>query len=297
MSDFKQQLKRHQQQSEQALHRFLPSIETQPQRLHEAMHYAVMSGGKRIRPTLTYATGLALGVKTDTLDAPACALELIHAYSLVHDDLPAMDDDDLRRGRPTCHKQFDEASAILVGDALQTLAFELLADPDNAPLYAEQRLRMIQSLSHASGSLGMVGGQAIDLDAVGNLLSQADLEAMHRKKTGALIRAAVRLGALCAPNIDDQSLKQLDHYAAAIGLTFQIVDDILDVTSDTQTLGKPQGSDIANNKPTYPALLGLAGAQHHAKQVHQQALTSLEGLDGDFQTLRSLADYILQRRF
>jgi len=297
VTDFQQQLKQYQQQSDQALRRFLPSNDTQPQRLHHAMHYVVMGGGKRIRPTLTYATGVALGVDIKTLDAPASALELIHAYSLVHDDLPAMDDDDLRRGQPTCHKQFDEATAILVGDALQALAFELLADEKNSTLNAHQRLQMMQALAQASGSEGMVGGQAIDLQAAGNFLNQNDLEAMHRKKTGALIRAAVRLGALASPHIDQQTLEQLDYYAAAIGLTFQIVDDILDVTSDTQTLGKPQGSDIASDKPTYPALLGLAGAQHHAKQVHQRALQSLEGLTGNFQTLRSLADYILQRRF
>jgi len=297
VTDFQQQLKRYQQQSDSALRRFLPSSDTQPQRLHQAMHYVVMNGGKRIRPTLSYATGIALGVKIKTLDAPASALELIHAYSLVHDDLPAMDDDDLRRGQPTCHKQFDEATAILVGDALQALAFELLANENNNDLNASQQLQMIQTLAQASGSEGMVGGQAIDLQAAGNFLDQAALEAMHRKKTGALIRAAVRLGALALPNVEQQTLEQLDNYAAAIGLTFQIVDDILDVTSDTQTLGKPQGSDIASDKPTYPALMGLAGAQAHAKQVHQHALQSLEGLTGDFQTLRSLADYILQRRF
>ena len=280
--------------ADQALEKCLPSEATLPERLHQAMHYAVLNGGKRIRPILTYAAGHAVGVSLANLDAPACAVELIHAYSLVHDDLPAMDDDDLRRGKPTCHKAFDEATAILAGDALQALAFQVLAHGQtNVP--AEQRLQMLDSLAIASGSRGMAGGQAIDLAAVGKTLNVAELENMHVHKTGALIRASVKLGALCQPDIDATTLKKLDHYAKCIGLAFQIQDDILDVEGDTETLGKTQGADEALNKPTYPALLGLESARQMARELHEDALSSLDDMGEKATPLRWLADYIVQR--
>ncbi len=278
----------------QALARYLPADTTLPERLHQAMRYAVLNGGKRIRPVLTYAAGHALGVPLANLDAPACAVELIHAYSLVHDDLPAMDDDDLRRGKPTCHKAFDEATAILAGDALQALAFQVLAH-GQTHIPAEQRLQMLDALAIASGSRGMAGGQAIDLDSVGKTLNVAELENMHVHKTGALIRASVKLGALCQMNIDSVTLKNLDHYAKCIGLAFQIQDDILDVEGDTETLGKMQGADQALNKPTYPALVGLDSARQMAHELHEDALNSLADMGENAEPLRWLADYIIQR--
>ncbi len=226
---------------EGALMRWLPRPNAPPELLHHAMRYCVLNGGKRIRPILVYATGRALALKSGQLDAPACAVELIHSYSLVHDDLPAMDDDDLRRGQPTCHKAFDEATAILAGDALQTLAFQVLARDQTMAVGAEQRLRMIENLAQASGSRGMAGGQALDLAAVGQELDLARLEHMHIHKTGALIRASVRLGTLFAPDLDTRLIRQLDRYAKCIGLAFQIRDDILDVSGDTQVLGKTRG--------------------------------------------------------
>jgi len=222
-------------------------------------------------------------------------VELIHAYSLVHDDLPAMDDDDLRRGEPTCHMAFDEATAILAGDALQALAFQVLAHGQTTTIPAEQRLQMLDSLAIASGSRGMAGGQAIDLGAVGQTLNVAELENMHVHKTGALIRASVKLGALCQPDIDSTSLKNLDHFAKCIGLAFQIQDDILDVEGDTETLGKMQGADQALNKPTYPALLGLESAREMARELHEDALRSLDEMGEKADPLRWLADYIVQR--
>jgi len=281
--------------ADQALEKCLPSETTIPERLHQAMHYAVLNGGKRIRPILTYAAGHSVGVPLAILDAPACAVELIHAYSLVHDDLPAMDDDDLRRGKPTCHKAFDEATAILAGDALQALAFQVLAHGQTPGIPAEQRLQMLDSLAIASGSRGMAGGQAIDLGAVGQMLNVAELENMHVHKTGALIRASIKLGALCQPDIDSTTLKKLDHYAKCIGLAFQIQDDILDVEGDTETLGKMQGADQALNKPTYPALLGLESAREMARELHEDALRSLDEMGEKADPLRWLADYIVQR--
>ena len=285
-----------QKRADQALEKCLPGKTTLPDRLHQAMHYAVLNGGKRIRPVLTYAAGHAVGVPLASLDAAACAVELIHAYSLVHDDLPAMDDDDLRRGKPTCHKAFDEATAILAGDALQALAFQVLAHGKTA-IPAEQRLQMLDSLAIASGSRGMVGGQAIDLGSVGKTLNVAELENMHVHKTGALIRASVKLGALCQPDIDGITLKNLDHYAKCIGLAFQIQDDILDVEGDTETLGKMQGADQALNKPTYPALLGLESARQMARELHEDALCSLREMSEKADPLRWLADYIVQRPY
>ncbi len=281
---------------ETALQNWLPDESIQPQHLHKAMRYAVLGEGKRIRPVLVYASGEAFGVPLNILDNPACAVELIHAYSLVHDDLPAMDNDDLRRGRPTCHKAFDEATAILTGDALQALAFQILVHSPFDKINAEQRLKMIDILAIASGSRGMAGGQAIDLASVGKKLNIAELENMHIHKTGALIRASVELGALCSNRLEQNKFENISHYAKCIGLAFQIQDDILDVESDTETLGKPQGSDIERNKPTYPELLGLHGAKNAAREMHQKALDSLSNFDEKADPLRWIADYIINRQ-
>ncbi|MHA6492395.1 (2E,6E)-farnesyl diphosphate synthase [Pseudomonas borbori] len=265
-------------------------------RLYQAMRYSVFNGGKRVRPLLVYAACEALGGAAQRADAAACAVELIHAYSLVHDDLPAMDDDDLRRGQPTTHKAFDEASAILAGDGLQSLAFEVLADEQRNPHGAELRLAMIRCLTHAAGPAGMVGGQAIDLGSVGLRLDQPALETMHRHKTGALIEASVQLGALASGQADQERLKSLHAYARAVGLAFQVQDDILDVESDTATLGKTQGKDQANDKPTYPALLGLGAAKDYAVELRDQALHALRAFDQAAEPLRELARYVVERR-
>ncbi|QFT56385.1 (2E,6E)-farnesyl diphosphate synthase [Microbulbifer sp. THAF38] len=263
-------------------------------KLFEAMRYAALGPGKRLRPALVYACAqIFYGVDFDPAkcDASAAALECIHAYSLVHDDLPAMDDDDLRRGRPTCHIAFDEATAILAGDALQTQAFELLLADSTEPTV---KLELISELSRASGSRGMVAGQAIDLDSVDKTLSLAQLEKMHRLKTGALIRASVRMGALLG-GADRSQLEALTLYAEAIGLAFQVQDDILDITADTAVLGKTQGADALLNKPTYVSLLGLDGAKEKLQGLHREALDALKALPGDTLLLRQLADYIVQR--
>ncbi len=281
---------------EQALDRSLPAADTHPTRLHEAMRYACFNGGKRVRPLLVYLTGEMLGVAPEQLDGPACAIELIHTYSLVHDDLPAMDDDDLRRGKPTVHKAYDEATGILVGDALQAHAFHILSHDNDMIADAAVRVRMIGILAQASGSRGMVGGQAIDLAAVGKELSLVELEDMHIHKTGALIRASVMLGALSKPGLDPALLHKLDHYAKCIGLTFQIQDDILDVEGDTATLGKRQGADIARNKPTYPAIVGLSDAKRMAKELHEAAVDSLEVFGDRAGALRQLSEYIITRK-
>ncbi|WP_263146606.1 (2E,6E)-farnesyl diphosphate synthase [Pseudomonas sp. RIT-PI-AD] len=265
-------------------------------RLYQAMRYSVVNGGKRVRPLLVYAACEALGGHAERADGAACAVELIHAYSLVHDDLPSMDDDDLRRGQPTTHKAFDEACAILAGDGLQSLAFEVLADARRNPQDAETRLRMLQRLAQAAGPAGMVGGQAIDLGSIGLKLDQAALEVMHRHKTGALIEASVALGALASGNADADNLAALQGYAQAVGLAFQVQDDILDVESDTATLGKRQGADIARDKPTYPALLGLDRAKAYALELRDQALQALHRLGPDAEPLRNLARYIVERR-
>ncbi|VAW77878.1 (2E,6E)-farnesyl diphosphate synthase [hydrothermal vent metagenome] len=284
-----------QQRVETALQQSLPSPHTHPAQLHEAMRYAVLDGGKRIRPVLVYAAGHALGADLQRLDVAACAVECIHAYSLIHDDLPAMDDDDLRRGKPSCHKAFGEAEAILAGDALQTQAFYLLAHADMSNMPAQRRLEMIERLALASGSRGMVGGQAIDLAAVGKTLDIAQLEDMHIHKTGMLIRSAVLLGALCAEQVDETTQHALDHYGKAIGLAFQVQDDILDITGNTEQLGKQAGADQARDKPTYPALLGLAGAKERAQDLHQTALGALAGLDERADPLRWISGYIVER--
>jgi len=280
---------------EQALDNWLPAATTHPARLHEAMRYAVMDGGKRIRPTLVYAGGMATGAVQSRLDAPACAVELIHAYSLVHDDLPAMDDDDLRRGKPSCHRAFGEATAVLAGDALQSLAFQVLAQ-DGPETTAAARLDMIRRLALASGSRGMAGGQAIDLAATGQQLNIAELEDMHIHKTGALIRASVVLGALCGNNdVDSAQLGHLDHYAKCIGLAFQIRDDILDVEGETETLGKHTGMDQHREKSTYPALIGLDAARQRARELHMDAMDSITGFDERADPLRWISAYIIDR--
>lgn len=266
------------------------------ERLFAAMRYSVMNGGKRVRPLLVYAACEALEGDLAQADGAACAVELIHAYSLVHDDLPAMDDDDLRRGQPTTHIAFDEATAILAGDGLQSLAFDTLAGTRGNPADAALRLRMLGVLARAAGPAGMVGGQAIDLGAVGIKLDQPALERMHRHKTGALIEAAVALGALASGRADEPALDALRRYAGAIGLAFQVQDDILDVESDTATLGKQQGADIARDKPTYPALLGLEAAKAYAQALHDQAHAALAGFGPAADPLRALARYIVERR-
>lgn len=265
-------------------------------RIYAAMRYSVVNGGKRVRPLLAYAACEALGGEAERADGAACAVELIHAYSLVHDDLPAMDDDALRRGQPTTHIAFDEACAILAGDGLQALAFEVIGNAQLNPQDAQTRLDMLLALTRASGSAGMVGGQAIDLESVGRTIDQAALETMHRHKTGALIEASVQLGALASGRADAASLEALRRYAQAIGLAFQVQDDILDVESDTATLGKTQGKDQAHDKPTYPALLGLDAAKAYALTLRDQALAALEPFGDSAEPLRALARYIVERR-
>ncbi len=292
------QIESYQARATRALDRRLPAAELHPGDLHQAMRYAALGGGKRIRPTLVYAAGSAVGALLETLDGPACAVEFIHAYSLIHDDLPAMDNDDLRHGQPTCHKAFGEALAILAGDALQALAFQVLSQDQAMVSDPAIRLRMAGVLAQAAGSRGMVGGQAIDLAAVGrDDLSLAELENMHIHKTGALIRASVLLGALSQSAIDPVALERLDRYAKCIGLAFQIRDDILDVIGDTATLGKAQGADRALGKPTYPALLGLDGARVHARALYEEALASLEPLGAEAEPLRWIAGYIVDRSY
>ncbi len=274
----------------------LPTAAAIPQRLHAAQRYSVLGGGKRLRPVLVYCTGEALGLDADTLDAPAAAVELIHAYSLVHDDLPAMDDDDLRRGQPTTHRAFDEATAILAGDALQVAAFSLLARETNPNITPSARLQMVRILADASGTAGMAGGQALDLAAVGRSLSLEELEAMHRLKTGALIRASVLLAAAAAPQLGAEAYQALDAYAQDIGLAFQIQDDILDVEGNTRDLGKNVGADAAKSKPTYASLLGLQGAKERAQALKNRACERLIPLGPRAQILAWLARYIVDRR-
>jgi geranylgeranyl pyrophosphate synthase len=289
LSDCRQRVERH-------LDRWLPGAETTPARRHEAMRYAALSEGKRVRPVLVFATGQALGAEPASLDAAACAVELIHAYSLVHDDLPAMDDDELRRGRPTCHTAFDEATAILVGDALQTLAFRVLAEDDTLGVDAATRLRMVAELALASGSRGMAGGQALDMEATGRDIDLAQLENLHIHKTGALILASARLGALAAGANGDARARRLEHYAKCIGLAFQVHDDVLDVDGDTGELGKTSGKDQATDKATYPALLGLEAAREKARRLTDEALDSVSDMGPAAEPLRQLARYVTGRR-
>jgi len=294
---FQSRLDIYQKRVNAALDKYLPKEDPPEHNLAEAIRYSVIGGGKRIRPAMVYAAGEAMGVKTNLLDIPACAVEMIHAYSLVHDDLPAMDDDDLRRGRPTCHKAFDEATAMLAGDALQALAYEILAKDDHKELTPEHRIEMLSLLTEASGAHGMAGGQAVDLASVGKQLTLEQLEHMHQLKTGALIRASVLLGGMCKQDVSQQELDLLSNYASCIGLSFQIQDDILDVVSDTETLGKPQGSDEEQKKPTFPAIIGLEESRQRAIEQHELALKILEPLDEKADSLRELSAYIVERQF
>ena len=284
-----------QQRVEAALARQLPPASSIPTRLHAAMRYATLGGGKRVRPLLVFAAGELSGAPPERLDVIACAVEMIHAYSLVHDDLPCMDNDVLRRGRPTCHVEYDEPTALLVGDSLQTRAFELLAaTPLGDPA---RQLEMIALLAHASGSCGMAGGQAIDLASVGQSLEQPELELMHALKTGALIRASVLLGALAGDQVDAAGREQLDRFAKRAGLLFQVVDDILDCTASTATLGKTAGKDEAADKPTYVALLGLERARDYAEALRTDALSALSMFGTRASRLIELADFICHRQF
>ena len=281
---------------ERALERVLPAGDHRPQRLHQAMRYAVLGGGKRVRPMLAFAAGELAASPLERLDAVACALELIHAYSLVHDDLPCIDDDALRRGKPTVHVEFDEATALLVGDGLQSLAFEVLAGGGLAEAPATQ-LEMVHLLALASGTRGMAGGQAIDLAAVGKALELPELEFMHILKTGALIRASIALGARCGRPLGGPESGQLDRYAKCVGLAFQVVDDVLDAEAPTATLGKTAGKDAAQGKPTYVSLLGVARAKALAQELRRDAHAALERFGPSAARLRDLADFIVTREF
>lgn len=279
---------------ESTLDDILPAATVPPSRLHEAMRYTVLASGKRIRPLLAYAAAEAIGADIGLVDRPACSVELIHAYSLIHDDLPAMDDDDLRRGRPTCHRAFDEATAILAGDALQTLAFQVLAEAPG--LSAESRIGMVEALSRASGSRGMVGGQAMDLEAEGTPLDVAMLENIHIHKTGALIRASVQMGIRARSGVIADHAERIDHFAKCLGLAFQIQDDILDVEGDTSEIGKTAGRDIDLNKATYPAIVGLADAKEMAANLTREAHTALEVFGESADPLRGVANALLGRK-
>jgi farnesyl diphosphate synthase len=282
--------------ADDVLARVLPPEDQPPVELHRAMRYAVLGGGKRLRPLLVYAAGHALGAASESLDAAGAAVEIIHAYSLVHDDLPAMDDDSLRRGRPTCHVVFGEAMAILAGDALQALAFELLAHDRAIGVDDATRVEMLRALSVACGSHGMAGGQAFDLAAVGRRLNASELERMHVHKTGALIRASVRLGALAAGCHRMDVLTSFERYGHAIGLAFQIRDDLLDIEADTEALGKTAGKDVAASKPTYPAILGVDASRAELVRLTKDALDALAGFDATADALRDLARFVAERR-
>ena len=293
--DFSAWMQSVQDEVETTLDRYLPAAGTAPARLHEAMRYAVLGGGKRVRPLLVYAAGALFSAPASALRRAAVAVEMIHAYSLVHDDLPCMDDDALRRGKPTAHIQYDEATALLVGDALQAQAFAVLADTD-AGVPAARQIEMLHLLAHAAGSHGMCGGQAIDLASVGLALNREQLEQMHRLKTGALLQAAVLLGAWCGKAPTALELAALRSYADAVGLAFQVVDDVLDATADSATLGKTAGKDAAANKPTYVTILGLAPSQALAEQLRVDAHRALAPFGPAADHLRALADLIVQRK-
>ena len=282
---------------ELALAARLPDSDAVPTRLHQAMRYSVLGGGKRVRPILLFATARTIGLAEEEVEAAACAVELVHVYSLVHDDLPAMDDDDLRRGRPTCHKAYDEATAVLVGDALQPLAFQILARDPALPAAPTIRLRLIELLAQASGTFGVAGGQAIDLAVQGRLLNITQVEEMHARKTGALIRACVLMAAACAPSLDARLYEALSGFATPIGLAFQIQDDLLDVIGDPSTLGKATGADRERAKPTHPAVIGIAASQERVRFLHAQAVEALSPFGHRAEPLRSLADWLLARRF
>jgi len=286
-----------QQRAESTLDRYLPQDDPVTARLREAMRYSVLGGGKRLRPLLVYCTGQAFGAPLEALDAPATAVEMIHAYSLVHDDLPAMDDDDLRRGRPTCHKVYGEGTAVLVGDALQAYAFEILAEDRSPGVDDTARLMSLRVLAQGIGTLGMAGGQAIDLDSVGRRITAAQLETMHRRKTGALVRASVLMGAIAARVTETQLLDALHEYGGEMGLAFQIQDDILDVEGDVAALGKATGADAARDKPTYPSLHGLPEARRLADLHRDRAIAALAPLGGAAESLEALARFVVDRTY
>ncbi len=277
---------------ESALDHYLPAADVQPAPLHDAMRYAVLGGGKRVRPLLCHAAGELTNATPEALDAAACALEMIHVYSLVHDDMPCMDDDDMRRGKPTVHVKYDEPTALLVGDALQSQAFVALTSD---VLDASRQAALVRELALASGSIGMAGGQAIDLASVGHSLTREQLETMHRLKTGALLRAAVRMGAVAGDKPSAETLAALDKYAAAVGLAFQVVDDILDVTADSATLGKTAGKDAKDGKPTYVSIIGLDASRALAQQLRADAHAALEPFGARAQRLAELADLVVNR--
>lgn len=285
-----------QQRNNQQLNVWLNRLPYQNLSLTQAMGYGLLLGGKRARPYLVYITGQMLGCELEALDTPASAIECIHAYSLIHDDLPAMDDDELRRGQPTCHIKFDEATAILTGDALQTLAFTILAEGELSAAGESNRIKMVQALAEASGAQGMCLGQSLDLAAENRLITLEELENIHRNKTGALMRCAIRMGAMAAGQAGLDILPQLNRYADAVGLAFQVQDDILDIISDTETLGKPQGSDQLLHKSTYPALLGLDGAMKKAQALLQEALQALEDIPYNTEQLEQFARYVIERK-
>jgi farnesyl diphosphate synthase len=293
---FQALLGRWQSRIESELSARLPPATERPARLHEALRYSALGGGKRVRPVLAYATANALGISEASVDGVACSVELIHAYSLVHDDLPAMDDDDMRRGRPTCHKAFDEATAILVGDALQVLAFETLASGPGLPADAGIRLELVRLLAAASGTAGMAGGQALDLAAVGRQLSLAEVEEMHARKTGALIHASVMMAAACAREVSSAIARALDEFARAIGLAFQIQDDLLDIEGDAAQLGKATGADRALNKPTYPSCVGVEPARRRMHELHAHALAALDVKGLRAAPLASVSDWLVLRK-
>lgn len=283
-----------QAQTELLLARLMPSENQLPQSLHETMRYAALDGGKRLRPLLVLAASELGEAVPDAVEAAMAAIELIHVYSLVHDDMPAMDNDSLRRGRPTCHIRYGEAAALLAGDALQTLAFDLLSRPTALP--PQRQLHMLSTLARASGSLGMAGGQAIDLANVGRSITQSELEQMHSLKTGALIRAAAALGGLSCPDLTDNDLQRLDRYAARLGLAFQVIDDVLDCEADTATLGKTAGKDADNDKPTYVKFMGLSAARQYAETLVAEALETLEPFGSRVERLRQLAQFVTARK-
>jgi farnesyl diphosphate synthase len=294
--DFPQWMKAVQADMEQALSDYLPAASTVPPRLHEAMRYATLDGGKRVRPLLVFAAGELFGASAALMARAGAAAEMIHAYSLVHDDMPCMDDDALRRGKPTVHVKYDEATALLVGDALQSQAFLILSAQSDELPDASRQLAMVRLLAEASGSVGMCGGQAIDLASVGIALSRTALEQMHNMKTGALLRAAVLLGAWCGKSLNEQEQTALDQYASAIGLAFQVVDDVLDATADSAALGKTAGKDAADNKPTYVTILGLEASKTLAEKLRGDAYRAIEQFGNGAQRLRELADLIVQRK-
>ncbi|WP_416192785.1 polyprenyl synthetase family protein [Neisseria sp. CCUG12390] len=294
MNDLKTWQQKAQAQTELILERLMPSENQLPQRLHEAMRYVTLGGGKRLRPLLVLAASELGEADNAAVEQAMGAIEMVHVYSLVHDDMPPMDNDSLRRGKPTCHVQYDEATALLVGDALQTQAFDVLSRPTGLP--AARQLAMLSVLAKAAGSLGMAGGQAIDLANVGKAMSQAELEQMHGLKTGALIRAAVVMGALTCPDLNDEQTDRLDRYAAKLGLAFQVIDDVLDCEADTATLGKTAGKDADNDKPTYVKLMGLEKARAYAEKLVAEAVELLQPFGEKAVHLRLLAEFVTARK-